>query len=265
MSWQSSTVAVDRDYKKDVQLSFQLNHWILKPLGAWPRSPGLSRANRSIYLLLNIICVSLVCFLVIPCVMFIVLDAEDLQHTVEICGAVSFCLKDIVKYSSIIFREGDIRKGIEYIENDWMNTRYYDDRSIMIKSAKFGRRLVAACAFFMYGSAAFYYIAVPFSKGKITEPDGNLTYQPLMWPVARMIIDVRYSPVNEIFFWLQCVSGFVAHSMTTGACSLAVVFAMHAYGRLELLIRSIEHLIDGRENSRGNVDDRLAMIVQQHV
>ncbi|XP_014484213.1 PREDICTED: odorant receptor 13a-like [Dinoponera quadriceps] len=80
-----------------------------------------------------------------------------------------------------------------------------------------------------------------------------------------MIIDVRYSPVNEIFFWLQCVSGFVAHSMTTGACSLAVVFAMHAYGRLELLIRSIEHLIDGRENSRGNVDDRLAMIVQQHV
>jgi len=55
------------------------------------------------------------------------------------------------------------------------------------------------------------------------------------------------------------------HSITTGACSLAAVFAMHAYGRLEVLIQWIEHLVDGREDLCDSVDKRLTMIVQQHV
>ncbi|XP_011704259.1 PREDICTED: uncharacterized protein LOC105459716, partial [Wasmannia auropunctata] len=40
---------------------------------------------------------------------------------------------------------------------------------------------------------------------------------------------------------------------------------MHAYGRLEILMQWIEHLIDGREDFYDNVDDRLTTIVQQHV
>ncbi|XP_024869584.1 odorant receptor 22c-like isoform X1 [Temnothorax curvispinosus] len=117
----------------------------------------------------------------------------------------------------------------------------------------------------MYGGAVFFYLALPFSVGKITESDGNLTYRPLVYPVARAIVDVRYSPVSEIFFWMQCLSGFLAHSITATGCSLAAVFAMHAYGRMEILIRWIEHLLNERKDLCDTMDERLAMIVEQHV
>lgn len=253
------------DHKKHTQLSIQLNRWLLKPIGVWPKSVETTCIEKYVCALVNVICTGLIGFLFIPCAVYIALEVEDTYNTLKLSGPLSFCLMAIVKYSSLIFRENDIRRGIEHIESDWMNTRHYDDQSIMIRNAKFGRHLVAICAFFMYGGAVFYYLAMPFGNGTITESDLNLTYRPLVYPVARMIVDARHSPVSEIFFWMQCLSGFIAHSITTGACSLAAVFAMHAYGRLEVLMRWIEHLVDGRDDLYDNVDERLTMIVQQHV
>ncbi|XP_011880194.1 PREDICTED: odorant receptor 63a-like [Vollenhovia emeryi] len=258
-------VATVFDHEKDIQLSIQLNRWMMELIGAWPKSTAISSIKRFAYALLNVICASLVSFLVIPAVIYIVLELDDAYLIVKRSGSLSFCTVVIVKYFWLLFHEKDIRNAMEHIKKDWMNTLYYDDRVVMIKSAKFSRRLVAICAFFMYGGAIFYYLALPFSKGKVTEDDGNLTYRPLVYPVARIIVDTRYSPISEILFWVQCISGFIAHSITAGACSLAAVFAMHAYGRLEVLIQWIEHLVDGREDLCDNVDERLTMIVQQHV
>ncbi|XP_020279256.1 odorant receptor 82a-like [Pseudomyrmex gracilis] len=253
------------DHKKHTQLSIQLNRWLLKPIGVWPKSVKTTCIEKYACALINVICTGLIGFLFIPCAVYIALEVEDTYNTLKLSGPLSFCLMAIVKYSSLIFRENDIRRGIEHIESDWMNTRHYDDQNIMIRNAKFGRRLVAICAFFMYGGAVFYYLAMPFGNGTVTEIDLNLTYRPLVYPVARTIVDARHSPVSEIFFWTQCLSGFIAHSITTGACSLAAVFAMHAYGRMEVLMRWIEHLVDGREDLYDTVDERLTMIVQQHV
>nr|XP_012230136.1 PREDICTED: uncharacterized protein LOC105676663 [Linepithema humile] len=247
-----------------MRLSVQLNRWILKPIGAWPKSANLSSIEKLLYLLINIICIGLIGFLFIPCAAFVVLEVEDTYNTLKLTGPLNFCLMAVIKYSSLIFRENDIRKGIEHIKSDWMNTQHYSDRTIMIKNAKFGRRLVVICAFFMYGGALFWYLALPFSNGTVTD-DGNLTYRPLVYPVARVIIDARHSPISEIFFWIQCLSGFLVHSITTGACSLAAVFAMHAYGRLEVLMQWIDHLVEGREDFCASVDERVTMIVQQHV
>ncbi|XP_036147243.1 odorant receptor 63a-like [Monomorium pharaonis] len=261
----TNPVATVYNHEKDLQLSIQLNRWILKPIGAWPKLSEISRMERYAYGLVNVICTSLIGFLFVPSAIFMVLEMDDTYHILKLSGPLSFCLMAVIKYSSLIFRENDIRIGIQHIENDWISTRHYGDRIIMIRNAKFGRRLVSICAFFMYGGAVFYYLALPFSKGKITEYDGNLTYRPLVYPVAKVIVDARHSPISEILFWLQCLSGFIAHSITAGACSLAAVFAMHAYGRLEVLIQWIEHLVDGREDFYDNIDERLAMIVQQHV
>ncbi|XP_024876939.1 odorant receptor 63a-like isoform X2 [Temnothorax curvispinosus] len=260
----ANPVATVYDHKKDLQLSLQLNRWMLELIGAWPKST-ISWTERYAYRLLNVICTSLISFLVIPAVVCIVLEMNDSYIILKLSGALSFCVLAVVKYSSLIFHEKDIRRGIKHIESDWINTRHYGDRIIMIRSAKFGRRLVTICAFFMYGGAVFFYLALPFSVGKITESDGNLTYRPLVYPVARAIVDVRYSPVSEIFFWMQCLSGFLAHSITATGCSLAAVFAMHAYGRMEILIRWIEHLLNERKDLCDTMDERLAMIVEQHV
>ncbi|XP_018348713.1 PREDICTED: odorant receptor 63a-like [Trachymyrmex septentrionalis] len=261
----TSSIATVHDHEKDMQLSIQLNRWILKPIGVWPKLTEISRMERYAYGLVNVICTSLIGFLFVPSTIFMLLEMDDVYLILKLSGPLSFCLMAVVKYSSLIFRENDIRSGIRHIESDWINTRHSNDRIIMVRNAKFGRRLVSICAFFMYGGAVFYYLALPFSKGKITESDGNLTYRPLVYPVASVILDARHSPISEILFWIQCLSGFIAHSITAGACSLAAVFAMHAYGRLEVLMQWIEHLVDGREDFCDNVDERLAMIVQQHI
>jgi len=258
-------IAIVYDHKKDMQLSVQLNRWMLKLIGAWPKSSAILWVERYVYMLLNVICTSLISFLVVPAVICIILEMDNAYIILKLSGALSFCVLAIVKYFLLIFHQKDIRNGIKHIEDDWINTRYYDDRIIMIRSAKFGRHLVTICAFFMYGGAVFFYLAMPFSVGKIKENGGNLTYQPLVYPVARVIIDVRYSPANEIFFWIQCLSGFLAHSITASGCSLAAMFAMHAYGRMEILMQWIEHLVDGRKDLNDNVNERLAMIVQQHI
>lgn len=263
-TFKSSSATAVYDHEENMQLSMQLNRWILKPIGAWPKSTNLSWIEKLGYFLVNVICTGLIGFLFVPSAIYMVLEVDDAYHILKLSGHLSFCLMAIVKYSSMIYRENDIRRGIEQIEDDWMTTRHYDDRVIMIRNAKFSRRLVVISAIFMYGGAVFYYVALPL-KSKITEDDGNLTYRPLVYPVARVIVDVRYSPASEIFFWVQCLSGFVTHSITAGACSLAAMFAMHAYGRLKVLAQWIKHLVNGREDFCGSMEKRLAMIVQQHI
>ncbi|XP_011684708.1 PREDICTED: odorant receptor 4-like, partial [Wasmannia auropunctata] len=258
-------VATVYDHEKDLQLSVQLIRWMLEVVGAWPKPTTISLLKRYAYALWYAICISLISFLIVPSIISMIVEMERTYAMVKLAGALSFMILAIAKYVSLIFHEKDIRSGIEHIRSDWMNTRYYGDRIIMIKSAKFGRHLVTLCAGFMYGGAAFFYLAVPYSIGKVTEDDGNLTYWPMRYPVATMIIDVRYSPTNEIFFWVQCLSGFLAHSITATGCSIAAVFAMHVYGRMEILTQWIEHLIDGREDLCDDMNERLAMIVQQHV
>ncbi|XP_011880188.1 PREDICTED: odorant receptor 85c-like isoform X2 [Vollenhovia emeryi] len=258
-------VATVFDHEKDIQLSIQLNRWMMELIGAWPKSTAISSIKRFAYALLNVICASLVSFLVIPTVIYIVLEMDDAYLILKLCGSLSFCTVVIVKYFWLLFHEKDIRNAMEHIKRDWMNTLHYDDRVVMIKSAKFGRRLVAICAFFIYGGAVFYCLVLPFSAGKITEDDGNLTYRPLIFPVARVIVDVRRSPINEIFFWVQCLAGFVAHFITASGYSLSIVLALHACGRMGVLIQWIEHLVDGREDLYNNMNERLVMIVEQHV
>ncbi|XP_011058364.1 PREDICTED: odorant receptor 85c-like [Acromyrmex echinatior] len=80
-----------------------------------------------------------------------------------------------------------------------------------------------------------------------------------------MIVDTRHSPINEIFFWIQFVSAVISQTVVTATCGLIAVLAVHAYGRLEILMQWILHLVDGREDFSNNVDDRLAIIVQEHV
>ncbi|XP_035737203.1 uncharacterized protein LOC118448265 isoform X1 [Vespa mandarinia] len=192
-------------------------------------------------------------------------DVKDTYDKLRLTGPLSFCLMALIKYCALTVRENDIRRCFDYIEWDWKKVKHIKDLQIMKANANFGRRIVIVCATFMYSSAAFYYIAVPFARGMITEEDSNITYRPLVYPVAKIIVDARRSPINEIFFGIQCISGFLAHSITAAACGLAATFAMHACGQLEMIISYLENLVNGHENSCDTVEERFTDIVQRHV
>ncbi|KAL6259106.1 hypothetical protein P5V15_009028 [Pogonomyrmex californicus] len=261
----SNPVAVVCDHEKYVRLSVQKTRWILKSIGVWPKALEYSSLiKKYVRLLINVIYIGLVTFIFIPCIFYVVLEVEGTYNALRFTGPLSFCTMVLMKYISLIIRGRDIRICIEHIKSDWMNTRHHGDRAIMIRNAEFGSRLVMICSFMSYGGAVFYHIAMPIGMGKITDMD-NLSYHLLGYPVARVIADTRYSPINEIFLLIQCISGLTTQAVTAGACSLTAVLAMHAYGRLEILMEWIVHLVDGREDLCKNVDERLAVIVQEHV
>ncbi|CAK9826100.1 Odorant receptor 4 [Anthophora retusa] len=255
----------DYEYEKHVNLSIQWNRWLLKPIGLWPNSHTTSKSKKFVYKLINIVCYCLISFLFVPCAMYVFLEVEDLYDKLKLFGPLIFCLMAFAKYYSLIVHKADIRECVKRIELDWKYMKYAKDRDAMIVNANFGRKLVMLCTFFMYSGFAFYYIAIPISVGRIPSENGNLTFIPLVFPFTRYIIDTRYTPTNEIVFFLQLIAGALMHGITSAACSLATVFAVHACSQIEVLMNWLQHLIDGRSDMSDTVDGRIASIIKQHV
>lgn len=253
------------NYKDDLKMNVRLNVWTMRAIGTWPRSLRRSCFNTIERLLLNVFCQGLLAFILVPCSMYIVLEIKDFYNQLKLGSALSFFVMAVMKYCILFIREDDIRRCVERIETDWKNVKYGEDRKIMLQNASFARKLIVICGAFMYGGVAFYYIALPLTRAKIVDEDGNLTYRRLVYPFPKILLDARCSPINEIFYIIQLLSGFVAHNITVAACGLAALLAMHACGQLEILMAWLEKLVDGRENSAESLDQRLAKVVEQHV
>ncbi|CAL7936663.1 unnamed protein product [Xylocopa violacea] len=260
-----SSFATDHEYKRNLNLSVQWSRWILKPIGVWPHSASISPTEKYFYWLINVICYSLLTYLLLPCSLYVVLEVKDVYNRIKLFGPLSFCVMAILKYHLLILHEDDIRECIDRIERDWKNITFVKDKEIMITNANFGRRLIVICTFFMYSGFAFYYIAIPISVGKVTAVDVNLTFIPMLYPFSRFMMDTRVSPSNEILFSFQVLAGALMHSITSAACSLAAVLAVHACGQMEVLMNWLKHLIEGRSDMSNCVERRIAEIVNQHV
>ncbi|XP_053973030.1 odorant receptor 83a-like isoform X1 [Hylaeus volcanicus] len=253
------------EYEKYVNLSTQWNRWLLKPMGAWPLLPNISRAEKCFNWQINAVCYGLISFLFIPCGLYVMLEVEDLYSKIKLFGPLIFCVMAYLKYYSLIFHGNDIRECLDRIEWDWKNVKHLEDRDIMVATANFGRRLVKVSTFFMYSGFVFYYIAVPISVGTIAVVDENLTFIPMVFPFSRLLVDTRQSPANEILFTIQMLGGVLIHGIAAAGCSLAAVFAMHACGQMKVLMCLLDNLITGRSDIPKSVDGRIANIVSQHV
>lgn len=253
----------NKNYKNDFRASMQPNIWIMKIIGTWPLRH--SWIEMLWHRVLNVICYVLLALLLIPSGMYIVLEIKDFYNQLKLGSALTFFFMAVMKYCALLLREEDIRRCVDCIESDWKNVMYTEERRIMLENTNFGRRLMVVCSVFMYGGVLFYFVAVPLTRAKIVEEDGNLTYRRLVFPVPNVIVDTRRSPVNEIFYFIQLFAGFVAHNITVAACNLAVLLAMHACGQLQVLMSWINHLVDGREGINDTTDERLGKIIQLHV
>ncbi|XP_018355972.1 PREDICTED: uncharacterized protein LOC108756544, partial [Trachymyrmex septentrionalis] len=109
------------------------------------------------------------------------------------------------------------------------------DRQVMLKYAKVGRFVAGLCAIFMHGGV--------FSH--------------------TVLQDTTQSPAGEIALALQIISSIVVNSITVGACSLAAVFAMHACGQLNVLMRWLNKLNDRKQQE--TVQQQMAIIVEHHL
>lgn len=136
----------------------------------------------------------------------------------------------------------------------------------MLKYAKTGRNLTMMCATFMYTGGVIYHTILPFSGPRMTDVS-NRTLKPLVYPSYSVLYDVQKSPIYEFVYLAHCMCGYVIYSVTTGACSLAAIFAMHICGQIEIISSLIDDLVDGRKynESRTCAGQRLAVIVKHHL
>ncbi|KAK1131458.1 hypothetical protein K0M31_017742 [Melipona bicolor] len=263
MQKQKSVQVTKRGHEKNLKLSIQWSRWLLIPIGVWPNLRK-SIVGKYFSWLVNIICFGLIGFMLVSCGLFLIMEVKQAYNQIKMIGPLSFFTMTFMKYYLLILHESDIREGVKRIEWDWKNIEHQEDKNIMTEHATYGKRLVTICTFFMYSAFAFYYLVVPLSMGRVVIEDGNLSFIALPFPASSLIADTRHSPSNEIIYTIQVLTGVVMHAITSGACSIAAVFAVHACGQMQVLMNWLGHLVDGRSDMSNTVEERMATIVTQH-
>ncbi|XP_046836146.1 odorant receptor 4-like [Vespa crabro] len=251
------------NHQKDINYNIELNRWLLKAIGTWPRNKNTSLLDILFSRFLNVLHTSLISFLLIGTVLYILLDVQDIQAKLNKIGPVTFTIATLIKYWLLIFHESEIKHCLDHIEIDWKGVRRQEDRRIMLESAHIGRRIVGISASLIFGALFLYRVIVPLNSPKMVI--GNLTFRPLAYPVSKVIIDTRQTPANELILLIQCICGFIMSAITVGSCSLVAICSLHACGQLKILMHWLNHLVNGHSNENDTIDDRLRDIVKKHV
>ncbi|XP_011705969.1 PREDICTED: uncharacterized protein LOC105461186, partial [Wasmannia auropunctata] len=205
----------------------QLTRNILSLLGIWPPYNRRRTTGEKVwkYFLITICNLLLYCVL-IPGALYWLIEKRA-RVRVRTMTLLVFGIVTCSKYGNMIFHEKDIRRCLKHIEEDYRFVTSAKTRDTMIESAKIGIRLVTLCVSFTYGSGLFFRLILPFAKGKIITAQ-NVTIRPLPSPGYFIFFDVQVSPIYELIYAIQILSGVVTWSITTGLCGLAAVFVMHA-------------------------------------
>jgi len=250
-------------YRDASDYSIQLNRWFLIPVGAWPSSASTTIREKVIATILIIICYALIAYTVIPCILNILLEETNVQKKLLAVGPLNHWCISGINYFSLLFRSRDIHRCVEHIKADWRTMTEIADRQVMLKYAKVGRFVAGLCAIFMHGGV-FSHTVLQGATPKF-ECIGNVSVKVrvLLCPSYSKFVDTTQSPAGEIALVLQIISSIIVNSITVGACSLAAVFAMHACGQLNVLMRWLNQLNDRKQQE--TVQHQMAIIVEHHL
>ncbi|XP_067214185.1 odorant receptor 4-like isoform X2 [Linepithema humile] len=237
---------------------------ILLALGAWPTV----NSGRSIYAKAHKFFLISISYILLSSDLIPGIFYWLMEKTVRVrLQTIPLLLYDIMsasQYSIFIFRCSQLRQCLKHVEEDWQNVLSIDARNIMLKSAKTGKRLVSICGFFMYSGVFTFRTILPLSQKKIVT-DQNITIRPLPCPIYLFSLDVQISPIYEILFVIQCITGFVMVSIVTCACGFTAIFVVHACGQLKILINMMKSLVQKQWQEEHEVDKKLAEIVEHQV
>ncbi|XP_032689602.1 odorant receptor 22c-like [Odontomachus brunneus] len=251
-------------YEDDIMYITKVTRNVLYILGVWPSLDGRkSIGGRICRLLLIIISWLLLYCVLIPGFLFW-LHEKRTRIRIQMLPLLLFGFMAIGKYGNLIFREGQIKRCLQHIEEDWKNVIDTDARNMMIKSAKTGRRLVTICGIFMYGSGVSFRTILPLSKGKLVTAQ-NITIKPLPCPGYFFSFNAQASPTYEMIFAMQFFSGLITFSITTAVCGLTAVFAMHACGQLKILMKLMKHLFEEQWTEKHDMIRKLAEVVEYQI
>ncbi|KAL6259103.1 hypothetical protein P5V15_009025 [Pogonomyrmex californicus] len=255
--------STELSYKSDNDYSLQLTRWFLTPIGVWQRVHVTTKIDKFFSYIHILVCTFVIAIIVIPCFLHLSLEEKDMENKLNIMGPLSHWTMGMINYYLLLARSDDIRECVLHMETDWRLVRKIEDRQIMLRQAKIGRYIAGFCAVFMQGGTLLFNVAKPTTT--IIVDNETLSIHPMTCPLYTRFIDTRYSPANEIMVLIELFSGFIVNSVTVCACSLDAVFAMHAYGQLDILFSWLNELVVDGDKGNEYAEQKLAVIVKHHL
>lgn len=250
----------NENYESDIKYTIELNRFICRLLGIWPRMNSEATFVENLKnALLILICYFLLCSELVPTILYVIVVEKRTRIRLKLISSVMFTTLAVLKYCSLVFSRDRVRNCLMRVQDDWRNVASATARDSMLDKARISRHLLILCGIFMYTSGLYFRTVVPLSKGK-SVTDQNVTIRYLPCPSYFMFFDGRVSPAYEIMFLIQFFSGFVKYTITVSICSLAALFVMHMCAQLEILMMLMNNLMNEQEAK--NLDKRLAVTVE---
>ncbi|XP_011684719.1 PREDICTED: odorant receptor 82a-like [Wasmannia auropunctata] len=242
--------------------SIQLNRWFLISIGAWPQVSAPSRVKKIIVSMQIFIFSTVVAVIMLPCLLYVFFEKVDIKMKLGAVVPLMHRVMGSINYWVLLARNKDIQYCIRHMETDWQRVQKLDDREVMLRYAKIGRSITGFCAIFMHSGTLLFSVVKAIKTTTFTVGNQTFTMYPMTCPAYSKIIDVRFSPTNEILLSVQLMSTLIVSSSTVAICGLAAVFAMHACGQLNVLHSWLNELTEEKKNHV--IERKLATIVQHH-
>ncbi|XP_076224778.1 odorant receptor 4-like isoform X2 [Nomia melanderi] len=247
-------------YEQDIVHVLRHPRWILRSIGIWPTF--LTSRRRILPSFLIGLCNLLLLYALIPLSLHITLEEKNTTVRLHLCGPLIFSVVSLMKYWALAACKPRIKHCVERLENDWKQVKHHEDRELMLKYGNIGRSLTLHCMGFMYTGGFMYHAVLQIASGSHVD-ERNRTIKPMIYPTYSGIYNSQESPVYEMVYASHLMCGYVAYTVTAGACGLAATFATHVCGQIDVMMHRLNNLVDLK--NKGEIDRRMIQIVEHHI
>lgn len=249
------------NYRSDTEYVVKVAKTLLTPVGIWPLYRGNSTSDKIKTYLQTSVVFSMMCFLLIPHVIYTFFDAENLTRYMKVIAAQVFSLLAIIKYWTMIINREGIRYCLQQMEIQYRDVECEEDRLVMTKSAKIGRLFTVAYLGLSYGGALPYHIIMPLLAERVVKGD-NTTQIPLPYLSDYIFFVVENSPFYEILFVSQILISSIILSTNCGVYSLIATCVMHGCCLFEVVRRQIGSVLN---DDTDHLHERFGRIIENHM
>ncbi|XP_066595220.1 uncharacterized protein [Prorops nasuta] len=267
-------VTVNPFYQSDFNYSTELNRWLFKLIGVWPRSLDDLRIFKILQNVLICFEYILFVYLLASNILYLMFEEIDLQIQIRSFFPLSAWTMTFVKYSYLLINGNDIFYYLKRMENDYRRVNSSENRDIMLNHAKIGRYIVSIVTIWLYMGCVFYVI-VGSRRTSFVQGNETVFVKHLPFPIYSKLINLTVSPNYELLLAGQTLACFSVVSIIANTNNLAVLLVVHVCGQVMILKRFLKSLVSNKkaekktngEWQRNNktVKSKIAVIVKQHV
>ncbi|XP_011684688.1 PREDICTED: odorant receptor 24a-like [Wasmannia auropunctata] len=258
---------VTRENKSHIanfRYAVQISVYLLKPIGAWPlANDERSRLKIALHRATMATATFLLLFSILPWIVRIVKDKWDVFLIIRTICPLFFTVTIFTRYVLLLWHQDRLRVCVERVADDWRRAILAEDRDIMLANARIGRTFGVISVVFMFSCGTLFYTIPIVTPNLINE--NNVTVRLHPSPCELLVFDSQASPVYEIVYFLQVLSGCTAYSAFCGICSLMANFVTHVCGQCDVLTLILEETVDGGKRNGGSVEDRIATVITRHL